>query len=79
MVPKKYKKNAIITDLHRAKKISSNFNNEVKRIKAKYKSARFLVNFTYSVVRQFQEHRVEKKIPNLVFEEWRVLLFFRLL
>ena len=40
-VPKKYKRNAIIGDLHRAHKISSNFELEKQRIKKKYLSINF--------------------------------------
>ena len=45
-VPKNYKGNAILEDLHRAHKISSNFELEKQRIKKKYLS----VNFTYSFI-----------------------------
>ena len=62
MVPKKYNKNAIITYPHRAKKISLNFDDEVKRIKEKYEIAVFPMNFSFCVVRQFREPRLEKKI-----------------
>ena len=65
------------TGLHRAEKIPSNFDNEVKQTKEKYKSAGFPVNFTNSMARQFNEPRVEKIIPNFLFEEGRDL-FFRL-
>ena len=45
-VTKKYKRNAILGDLHRAHKISSNFELEKQRIKKKYLS----VNFPYDFV-----------------------------
>ena len=35
-VPKHYKRNTLLGGLHRAKKISSNFQNEVKNIKEKF-------------------------------------------
>ena len=40
-VPFRYKKNAINGELHRAKKISSNFQSEIARIKAKFLNAGF--------------------------------------
>ena len=39
-IPKRYKRNTIKTDLHRAKKISSNFQNELKIIENKYLKAK---------------------------------------
>ena len=44
-VPKKYKRNAILRDLQRAHKISSNFELEKLRNKKRYLSVRFLYNF----------------------------------
>ena len=38
-VPHKYKRNAITGELHRAKRIVSNFDDETKRIRSKYKDA----------------------------------------
>ena len=38
-VPYKYKRNAITGELHRAKRIASNFDNETKRIRNKYRDA----------------------------------------
>ena len=40
-MPFRYKKNLINGDLHRAKKISSNFQSEIAIIKAKYLKAGF--------------------------------------
>ena len=44
-IPVKYKRNAIIGELHRAKKITSNFDTEIKRIVTKYTAAGFLSRF----------------------------------
>ena len=44
-VPKKYKRNAILGDLHKAHKISSNFELEEQRIKKKYLRVNFPYNF----------------------------------
>ena len=40
-IPMRYKRNAIIGELHRTKKIASNFDIEIKRIITKYAAARF--------------------------------------
>ena len=45
-----YKRNAIIGELHRAKKITSNFDMEIKRIVNKYTAAGFPGRFVYSIV-----------------------------
>ena len=42
-VPKKYKRNAILGDLHRAHKISNNFELEEQHIKKKYLSIRTIL------------------------------------
>ena len=44
-VPKKYKRNAILGDLHKAHKISSNFEHKEQGIKKKYLSVNFPYNF----------------------------------
>ena len=44
-IPVKYKRNAIIGELHRAKKTTSNFDTEIKRIVTKYTAAGFLSRF----------------------------------
>ena len=41
----RYKRNAIIGELHRTKKIASNFEIEIKRIITKYAAARFPSRF----------------------------------
>ena len=53
--PKKYKRNAINTDLHRAKKITSDFGEEVSKIREKFRRANYPPRFTDSVIRQFEE------------------------
>ena len=52
-IPKRYKRNAIIGDLHRAKRISSNFNTEVYNIKTKFQKAGYPFRFVNSIVNQF--------------------------
>ena len=63
-VPKKYKKNTIPRDLHRAHKTSNNFELEKQLIKKKNLS----VSFPYSYIQSFQE-KGELSISNWFFEE----------
>ena len=49
-VPKRYKRNAINGDLHRASKIASNFESEVTRIRVKYKNVGFPERFVEAVI-----------------------------
>ena len=63
-VPNRYKRNAINSDLYRAKRISSNFDNEVNRIKNKFSRAGFPVKFTESVIRDFNDKNSAQPINN---------------
>ena len=65
-VPKKFKRNAILRVLHRAHKISSNFELEKQRIKKKYLSVNFPYNFIQSAFNSYQQSAL---VPNWVFEE----------
>ena len=67
-IPKKYERNAILGDLHRAHKISSNFELEKQRIKKKYLSVNFPYNFIQSTLNSYQQ-QCESLIPNWLFEE----------
>ena len=67
-VPKKYKINAILRDLHRAHKISSNLELEKQRIKKKYLSVNFSYNFIQPTFNSYQQ-KCESLIPNWLFEE----------
>ena len=67
-VPKKYKRNAILGDLYRAHKISSNFELEKKRIKKKYLSVNIPYNFIQSTFNSSRQ-KCESLIPNWLFEE----------
>ena len=49
-IPVRYKCNAIISELHRAKKIASNFDIEIKRIVNKYTEARFPSRFAVILI-----------------------------
>ena len=55
--PIRYKRNAIIGDLHRSKRISSHYDDEVEIIKNKYLTAGFPFRFVNSVVDNFNNPR----------------------
>ena len=52
-IPVRYKHSAIIGELHRAKKIASNFDMEIKRIVSKYTAAGFPSRFFHSIIDNF--------------------------
>ncbi|XP_066920538.1 uncharacterized protein [Clytia hemisphaerica] len=56
-VPKKYKRNAIRSDLSRAYRISSNFHREKEIIHEKFKKVDFPVPFINSVFKQFSDKK----------------------
>ena len=67
--PKRYKRNAIKGELHRASKIASSFDTEVLRIKKKFLSAGFPIRFINSVVEDFTKiPDDEPLIPNWLFD-----------
>ena len=53
--PKRYKRNTINGDLHRSKRISSNFDKEIPLIKEKLMKADYPLRFIKSVVNEFQK------------------------
>ena len=67
-VSKKYKRNAILGDLHRVHKISSKFELGKQPIKKKYLSANFPYNFIEFAFNSYQL-KCESLIPNWLFEE----------
>ena len=50
--PKRYKRNAILGDLHKVHQISSNFELEKQRIKKKYLSVKFFYSFYFNSYQQ---------------------------
>ena len=72
-VPKRYKRNAINGDLHRASKIASNFESEVTRIRVKYKKVGFPERFVEAVIRDFRKvptvNEEERIVPEWLFEQ----------
>ena len=51
-MPKRYKRNAIKGELHRAAKISSNFDTEISKIRMKYFNVGYPKRFIESVIRE---------------------------
>ena len=85
-VPTHYKSNTLLGELHRAKKISSNFRKEVKNIKQKFNKANFPLRFINSVVAQFNKNMYNNKerneedgmiIPPQLFEIPKKVLFLQ--
>ena len=68
-IPVAYKHNAIIGELHRAKKIASNFDIEMKRIVNKYTAARLPSRFVCSIIDNFDSGKDNGIIPQWLFEE----------
>ena len=77
-VPKKYKINAILGDLHWAHKISSNFVHEKQHIRKKYLSVNFPYNFIQFTFISYQQ-KFESLIPNWLLEErYRKIIYIRI-
>ena len=73
-VPNRYKRNAITSDLNRAKRISSNFQAEKNAIRTKFAKANYPHKFINSVFRQFtsKDEKLDDEsllIPKDFFEE----------
>ena len=64
-VPTRYKRIAVIGELHRAKKNISNFYVEIKRIVNKYTAAGFTGRFVRSVIDNFDSGK-----DNLIITQW---------
>ena len=70
-VPFRYKKNAINGKLHRARKISSNFQLETARIKAKFSKAGFPHKVIENTINNFNNE--ELMIPRWLFDERKTI------
>ena len=71
-IPIRYKRNAIIGELHRAKRITSNFGKEIRRIKEKYRNAGFPSNFVNETIRNFKTETEVTIIPEWLCEERKI-------
>ena len=85
-IPKKYKRNSIKVDLHRARKISANFKEEIKFIRNKFIKADFPLWFIHSVIKDFnnqqkivqQNNGEELIIPSYLLEVQQTFLLLKL-
>ena len=68
-VPYKYKRSAITGELHRTKRIASNFDDETKRIRSKYKDAGDPKHVIENTVKNFTRNKDELLIPPWLFDE----------
>ena len=67
--PVRYKRNAITGELHPTKRIASDFNKELKRIRQKYRNAGFLLKFINETIYNFERGKEEMIIPEWLFDE----------
>ena len=70
-IPKRYKRNTIRGELHRAKKISSHFESELDRIRSKFSDVGYPKRFVESVIRDFildNDDSDDVIIPHWLFE-----------
>ena len=72
-VPFRYRKNVINGELQRAKKISSNFQSEIARIKAKFLNAGFPHKVIESTINNFNNVDEELMIPRWLFDERKTI------
>lgn len=77
-VPKKYKRNVISGELHRATRISSYFAEEEKRIKSKFQKAGYPKRFIESIIGRNKSNDNELIIPNWLFLEPKKEIFIRI-
>ena len=59
-IPKRYKRNSIKVDLHRAKNISTNFKEELKFVRNKFIKADFPVPFINNVIKDFKNQQKKR-------------------
>ena len=76
-VPKRYKRNSILGDLHRAKVLYSYFVDEVEYIRKKYKKAGYPHRFIEHVINDFMKIKDDKLVPDWLFDV-REQVFLRL-
>ena len=69
----RYKKNAINGELHRVKNISSNFQSEIARIKAKFLNTGFPHKVIGSTINNFNNVDEELMVPRWLFDERKTI------
>ena len=73
--PKHYKQNTINGDLHRSKRISSNFDEEIPLIKEKFMKADYPLRFINSVINEFQKGKECGDVNFINFEIAKSFIF----
>ena len=69
-IPKRYKRNAIVSELHRALKIASDFDLELTRIRQKFHDVGYPKRYVESVIRDFRQDASDDcLIPSWLFED----------
>ena len=67
--------NTINSDLHRSKRLSSNFDEEIPLIKEKFMKADYPLRFINSIVNEFQKGKECRDAPTSLFEIAKPLIF----
>ena len=74
-VPKSYKRNVIIGDVHHAERISCDFDYEILVIKSKYIKAGYSPKFVTFVINTCTAEKEEPIIPLQTFDERKTVYF----
>ena len=77
-IPKKMKRNIVTNDLHRAKKICSDFEQELNIIREKYEKASYPQRFVESVIKSFKEKQTKPKQKDDADEEQKPFVLVRI-
>ena len=73
-IPTNYKRNAITSELHRARKIATDFDKELRRIKTKFLHAGYPVKFINNTFFRFSQEKDELLIPKWLFDETELVI-----
>ena len=69
-IPKRYKRNTINTELYRAKRISTNLEQEIENIETKYEKAAYPKRFIQSVVNEFKKKEESTNEDDMIIPKW---------
>ena len=75
VVPKSYKRNVSIGDVHRAKRMSCDLNHEISVINSKYNKGSCPPRFFTSVINIFTVEKKDPIIPPQMFNERKAVYF----
>ena len=73
-IPFDYKRNATTSELHRAKKIATDFDKELRRIKTNFLHAGYPARFLNDTFFKFNEGKEELLIPKWLFDETKLVV-----